>query len=430
MATTHRLAQILRNLEHCTSTSEKMQIIQDNGDTLPAFKELLQYALDPYKKYGFKVLPAPKPLEGRHAMVADPNRWDYLKTQLDGMARKDLTGNAAKEAMAHLLHRLDAPTRLVFQRIVLKDLRCGVGATLVNKVFPGLVPEFGIMLATPLEEKHLKKLQAKKKIYMQAKKNGDRCVVMVNASPAAYSRKGHQQHNYQHIVDACVELCNIVGQDLVFDGEVINGDFWGTRSVKKKAGNNADGAIYHIFDVIPLDQWNQGVTAPYGERRSTLKRIMHRCPEDFPLKRVPSHPIAGTAATWEELQQWRGTFMELGEEGLIIRLDEPYNFKTRSSLFKFKQMIEEDFMILEIREGEEGKKYEGMAAKILVDLGNGESCEVGLKGDIAYREHLWNNRNKYVGLMCEVHYQEKTKNQQGTEELQFGVMHRIREDKS
>ena len=101
-----------------------------------------------------------------------------------------------------------------------------------------------------------------------------------------------------------------------------------------------------------------------------------------------------------------------------------------SSIFKHKKMVEGDFMILEIREGEAGKKYADMAAKVLVDLGDGESCEVGLVGDMEFRKKLWKHRSKYVGMMCEVHYQELTENQDGTHKLQFGVMKRIRGDKS
>lgn len=423
--------QALTQLGAVSSVSEKVDLLTKYGRQIPEFKDILVYALDPYRKYGIKTLPAPQAYEGRQTLVADPGAWSYLRGQLDALSTRAMTGGQAKTALAHLLSRLDSPTRQVLQKVLLKDLRCGVGATLVNRVFPGLVPEFGIMLATPLEQKHLKKLQAQRWVYFQAKKNGDRSAHIIDPdTPAAYSRKGHPQMNYGHITDALTELCRSRGIDMVFDGEVINTDFWGTRKVKKLAGHQASSAVLHVFDVVELSQWMCQHTAPYGERRRTLKRLFHEVTEGMPIVRVPSFKVAGSDVTWELLEAYRNKFMEMGEEGLMIRLDEPYNFKTRSSLFKFKDMKEEDFMIMEVRQGEEGKKYEHVAAKILVDLGNGDSCEVGLKGDMAFRKWLWENRNQVSGSMCEVHFQDWTENEKGEPALQFGVMHKLRFDKS
>lgn len=427
MTTTHRLAQILRNLENSPSLTDKMTILQDNGETLPAFREMLVYALDPYKKYGFKTLPAPAK-DGK-TLAFDPNSWTYLTRVFDSLINSGKNTNEMKTKLGQLLGQLDGPTKLVVQRVILKDLRCGVGATLVNKVLPGLIPEFGVMLATPLEERHIKKL-LQQKVYAQAKKNGDRCIVICDDTPAAYSRRGHLQPNYQHIVDACVALCHDLGKQYVFDGEVINGDFWGTRTVKKKAGNNADNAKLHVFDIVPLDQWVSGHTSPFSERRRTLKRVFHNYPKDGALIRIPSHVIQVGEATWDNLVEWRNNFMEQGEEGLILRLDVPYNFKTRSSLFKFKDMKEGDFTIVDVLQGEEDKKYANVAAKVVVDIGNGDTCEVGIKGDMNFRHHFLKSKKRYIGMVCEVHYQDWTENEAGKPALQFGVMHRIREDKS
>ena len=417
---------LIRRLSVCSKTNEKQDMIAEGLRSNPILHLVLKAALDPYQRYGFvdklKLRTLAPPTTGGIG-------WPTIADMLHNLSDKMVTGAKAKEHVAATFDLLSASERELVKRVLLKDLKCGVGATLVNKVAPKLIPEFGVMLATPLEPHHLKKLQQQSRIFLQAKKNGDRCVVICDENPAAYSRKGHPHLNYEHIVAACMELCEQLGKRYVFDGEVINGDFYGTRAVKKKAGNNADSAQFHVFDMIALDQWKDGHTAPFGERRSTLKRAFHHVESDV-LQRVASIKVQQNDITWEALEEARDDFIEAGEEGLIIRLDEPYNFKTRSSLFKFKKMQEGDFMILEIRDGKEGKKYADTAAKVLVDLGDGASCEVGIEGDMAFRAHLWKNRAKYAGMMCEVHYQEMTKNLEGVPKLQFGIMKKIRHDKS
>jgi DNA ligase-1 len=422
--------QTLNQVSACSKLGDKKSILHIGLNVSPVFGEILSYALDPYKKYGFaKAVP-----KADQEPTTGYGCWEKVRELLDRLRFRKVTGAEAATQVIRLMNLLSTPERQLLTRILLKDLRCGVGATLINSIKPGLVPEFGVMLATPLEEKHIKTLQSKSKIFLQAKKNGDRCVVICSDDPKAYSRKGHELLNYNSIVKQCADLCGIVGKNYVFDGEVINGDFFGTREVKKKAGNEAKNAVFHIFDIVSLEDWELGHTPPYSERRATLRKVMHQCPDEYSqLVRVPSVGIAGRVATLEYMEEWRDKFVELGEEGLIIRLDAPYNFATRSSLFKFKKMVEGDFTIVEILEGEAGKKYEGMAAKILVEgdvLGDGETCEVGLRGDVDFRKQLWKHRNKYVGTVCEVHYQELTRNKEGKPKLQFGVMTRLREDKS
>jgi len=425
MPTLKILAGILHQLEACNSTMDKIETIQ-KFENMGSFKEMLWWALNPYKKFGIQKIPFVNGVE----LIQSDSVWKDVITFLNRASSNAVSGGALKNEFEDLLRSLIPYEREVLRRVVLKDLRCGVGATLVNKAIPELIPEFGIMLAETLEERHLKILRQQQFVYFQAKKNGDRSAHVIDDSPQAYSRNGHEQLNYGHITAACKTVCDRAQEYFTFDGEVIMDDFWGTRKVKKLAGNQAEGAVLHVFDIIPIAQWVTRNTSSYSTRRRILKNIWDYVSPEMPLKRVPSYQIEGANVTWELIEEWRLKFVAMGEEGLMIRLDKPYNFSTRNSLYKRKLMKEGDFMILEIREGEAGKKYENMAAKVLVDLGNGVSCEVGLKGDVDTRRELWNHRNKYAGMMCEVHFQGWTECEDGEKRLQFGIMHRVRADKS
>ncbi len=418
-------------LSDLSRTSDKMDFLRQSGKDCPEFKEVLFYALNPYKKFYLTKMLSSKyerPPEGTKT-------WDDVKWHLDRLSNRVITGKTAEEATAKLNKKLSVHEYKMLLKILNKDLRCGVGAVLVNKVWPGLIPEFGLMLCDPLQENHLGKLR-KHRCYHQAKKNGDRCVVIcrLDGTPEVYSRKGHLLHNYTEVAEALQTVTNSIRVSMVWDGEVIRGDFFKTRSTKKLAGNDVKDAKFYCFDCVQLEQWETGRTDRFSKRLSELRGISKQdiWEEQGCLVRVPTFLLKDEDKSMEYLEQLRDSYMDdLKEEGVIIRLDEPYNFKTRSSCFKFKRMDTMDCTLMEVLPGEEGKKHEHHAGSVMVELDNGQLCKAGLKLDDKERDELWKHRKEKVGMTVEIAYQEKTVNQQGEYKLQFPVFTGVfREDKS
>lgn len=434
----------LHSLESCSSITDKKSIL---ANLPPETQEMFLYALDPYRKFGIQAIPALISQD-----TSEEPDWPEVKFLLDKLAGRIYTGDKAKHKVAKMLFRLSAPGRLMFTRILRKDLRCGVGSTLLNAVIPGLVPEFGLQLATPLEGKHIKNLQ-KRKTYYQDKKNGDRCVVMcpIGGQPELLTRKGHTLHNYSHIglalMQVAMEYEELLREELgdqyeedssglVFDGEVIRGDFFQTRSVKKSKGNDAPDAVFYCFDVVDLKQWKAGRTDTFSIRLKLLKTLEQTESWQYHpdcLVRVKSYVFKNP--TWELCEELRDKLVSKGEEGVMFRPDLPYNFKTRSSIYKFKKMKEADLLIDHVVLGEEGKKHGHHAGAIAVVAPSGGVCSVGIHGNGGfdtqdeYRDWLWKNRKKLVGRMAEIHYQEETVNKAGEPKLQFGEMYCLRPDK-
>lgn len=428
-----QLMEALRQLENTSSTLDKKALIAKYDKTIPEFREMLVYALDPYKKYGIQKLPVGGNQNGT-------NGWHDIKFFLEAANRRDTTGAKLVSYAFQVADNMVGPVRELFRRVLLKDLRCGTGATLVNSVIPGLIPQFSCMLAATLEPQHLAKLQSYEQVYAQPKMNGDRMIVVVPPETAgeALSRKGFTMNNYQEIVKVCEKLTHkAYAKGLVFDGEVIVGDFWKTRGTKKLAGNEAEGAVYHIFDVIPYDEWIAADTTVFSQRAKLL-RALAQLPlswDDSKLSRVPTYKLKAEQLTQPSLDAIRDSFIASKYEGLIIRPDLPYDFSSsaRSNMYKHKKMDTLDCLILEVLPGDEGKKMENMAAKLRVELPNGQECLAGMGKGLTHEalEKLWKLRGKYVGLVAEVSYQEKTVNESGAWRLQFPKFTgKIRRDKS
>lgn len=433
---TKNLMIILRTLENTPSTDQKKVIIKTYVEQIPEFKALLLYALDPYTRFGIARFPA---------VPGDPsgtNTWHDINAFLQDALRRDITPTNLNRYLVEVASKMNGNTRELFKRVLLKDLRCGVGATLVNSVFPGLIPSFSCQLATLLEPKHVVKLQAYPgNVYGQPKLNGDRAVTIcpeAAVTPEMLTRKGFPLNNYQTIMEALrrVQLVSHA-EGLVFDGEVIVGDFFKTRSTKKLAGNEAEGAILHVFDVVEYNQWRAGKSDIFSIRRKMLKQIANLPAWESigVLSLVPTWLIDKSTITQASLDALRDKLIAAKYEGLIIRLDEGYDFSSsaRSCMYKHKSMDNLDCTILEVLPGEAGKKMADVAARLLVELPNGQTCEAGMgKGlNMEALAKLWRLRGKYVGLTAEIAYQDKTVNQSGEWKLQFpkftGV---IRKDKS
>lgn len=423
--------RLLEQLSDLTRTNDKMAFLKQHEDA-PHFAEVIWYALNPYRKYYLSKVPSStqaRPAEGTKS-------WDELEYILTRLATRTLSGKAAMTAVEKFSAKLAPAEYKVFHKILNKDLRCGVGAVLVNKVWPNYIPTFGVMLCTPLEATHIKKLK-KHRCYHQPKKNGDRCVVLcrVGAEPEVLSRKGFPLLNYGQIAAALQAVVEETRVNMVWDGEVIRGgSFFATRNTKKLEGNEVTDGVFHCFDAVTLEQWEKGQTDIFSVRLKMLRGISkldiwsQQC---HILARVPTFALKEEDQTMEALDGLRDAYVEQGQEGLIIRVDEPYNFLTRSSCYKHKKMDTMDCTVLEVLPGEEGKKHEHHAGALLVELDNGEQCKAGLRASDKRRDELWETRGELVGMTVEIAYQDKTVNKSGVYKLQFPVWTGIiREDKS
>ena len=424
------MMDVLKELEHTSSTMSKQLILQKAAKD-EKFKTMLQYALDPYLTYN--ILQVPGPAEKGKAKT----QWSDITDLLDKAARRQVTGSQLRQQVSELMTGLGPKGRMLFKQILMKDLRCGCGSTLVNKAISNLIPEFGIMLATPLEQQHIAKIKSIG-AWHQPKKNGDRMAVFVPArgqgAVEGKSRKGHPMLNYQGILRSlsfALDQSPIWRDGMVFDGEVIVGDFFKTRATKKLAGNEADGAVFHVFDMVPLTHWVRGVSDKFGKRRKMLAEFANTSAfQHFQnLVHVGSTAVDPDDFDMDAADEIRDAYIEGGDEGAIFRLDVPYNFKTRSSLFKHKKMDNIDCMIVSVEEGK--GKFAGTAGALVIELPDSEvKQKASIEADDTERARIWKERNRLPGQYCEVAFQDWTKPQSGPPKLQFPVYKGLRKDKS
>ena len=413
---------IIVKLEDHNSRLDKEAILATAHDEgLPEFFEGLRMALDPLVTFGVKQVP-----ERSDVLTGQGLSWEVFKELADKLQQRELTGHAARDAIE--LAMGVATTEQWngwYRRILIKDLRCGVSEKTVNKVVPGTVPVFTCALAHD-SAKHEKKMKGKKQI--EIKLDGVRVLAVCREGKVElFSRNGKQFHNFPHII---AELEEVLAEkpapyDCVLDGEVMSANFQDLmKQVHRKDNVQSEDAVLHLFDFIPLEDFQKGVWDKPQTYRSNLVKYWVLENESV-LKHVQ-------ALDWEEVDldttKGQERFVALnkaavdgGYEGVMIKdVDAPYECKRTHAWLKAKPFIEVTLEVVDVEEGT-GRNEGRLGALVCRGEDDGRMVEVNCGSGFSDsdRDTFWNSRDDLIKQLVEVRADAITKNQDGTYSLRF-----------
>src|SRR5210317_718499 len=413
---------IIRQLEIHPSRLNKEAIIQAAHDEgLPEFFEGLRMALDPLVTFGVKQVP-----ERSDVLTGQGLSWEVFVELAEKLQNRELTGHAARDAIE--LAKGVATTEQWngwYRRILIKDLRCGVSEKTVNKVVPGTVPVFTCALAHD-SAKHEKKMVGKKQI--EIKLDGVRVITIIQGNKVEmFSRNGKQFHNFGHIIAEIEQVIKDypVPYPLVLDGEVMSANFQDLmKQVHRKDNVEANDAVLHLFDTIPLGCFMKG---EWDKPQSFRSEITKHWVEEH--KDVLEHV---QALDWEEVdldtQEGQDRFVALnkaavegGYKGVMIKdVDAPYECKRTHAWLKAKPFIEVTLEVIDVEEGT-GRNEGRLGAIVCAGTDDGKMVQVNCGSGFSDsdRDNFWNHRSSLVGQLVEVRADAITKNQDGTYSLRF-----------
>ena len=363
-----------------------------------------QWALDPMVTFGVKQVPIREGADGEGLPMKE---FEELASQLQ---HRTLTGHAARDA---IIQDMEMATNEQwndwYRRILIKDLRCGTGAKLINKVVKDTIPLFGCMLAHD-GAKHPKKIAGT--CYVEYKYDGVRVIAIVqNGSATLHSRNGKLLENFPHIEEA---LSKPEFEGLVFDGEVMSEDFQTLmRQVHRKEGAQTEDSYLAVFDMLTIDEFNAGGTNINAiDRRDRIEN----------LQGLFNHRIQLVEATLINLdldegqvkfQEMNKLALDEGYEGLMIKpAHEGYKCKRSHAWLKIKPFIE---VTLEVTGFEEGTgKNAGMLGALIVEgTDDGKFFQLnvgsGLTDDM--RKDVWAVKDAVVGQLVEIRADAATQSQ-------------------
>lgn len=416
---------ILKELESNNSRLAKEAILRreiDNTD----LKEAFRLAYDPHIQFYIRKIPEFQKNKKTDSLETSMRRLNLLST-------RTLTGGNGIAHLALILGCSTASDAEVIKGIIAKDLRCGVNESTINKIWPGLIHEYPVMLASAYDEKLVDKITYP--AFVQLKMDGMRFNAIVRGNKCEFrTRNGRHIDLLGELESDFVDLA--AGTDLVFDGELTVEDAAGT--LDRKTGNGilnkslkgtisaeeAKLVVATIWDEIDIQAFDNGIEDdhPYSFRFGCLRE---RVAQGFDkIRLVPNHVV-------NSLDEARDLFTEYhsaGQEGIILKTTDGFWENKRSkNLIKFKGELECDLKITAIEPGT--GKYQGLVGSLVCESSDGQ-LKVSVGSGLRDEDRVALNSSSIIGKIISVKYNAKITNKQGETSLFLPIFVELREDKS
>lgn len=392
----------LNTLVATPGKKDKLEIVKT---FTPNDLAMAQAALDPTVSYYIAKLDVP---HTTGSAEFDAPEWDLL----DALASRKLTGNAALEQVGFSLHDLHPDDGEVLRRIILKDLRAGIGANTVNTAFPGAIPDFPYMRCSLPKDSSIDKWDWSLGVFCQLKADGSfaRVARTTHGSVLVTTRQGNTYPDIPALAKLTEDALWCFKPGTETHGELtiwINGELQprtignGMLNSLQQGGSLPPGAEirFDCWDQIPLEfAVPKGkVKTPYTLRYDLLKAQVEAAGRSSIML------IEGSIvhSKDEALALYR-SILARGLEGVILKhpLMEWADNTSKDSV-KFKLEVDLDLEIVGFNPGTPGTRTEATFGSLRVQSLDGllEADVAGFKRDM--EQYLHENRDSVLGkVLC------------------------------
>lgn len=408
--------KIIKELESDNSRLFKEAVIAReaklNNDVL---FEGFRLACDNFKTFGVKQIP--------ESTSSGPGlKWEDFKVLAQSLYKRELTGHAARDAIQSAMTLATQDEwDFWYRRILIKDLRCGVSETSINKMVSKINKSYIIdVFETQLAfdgAKHSKKLAGKK--LLDLKYDGARLITIINVenrTVSQYTRNGKEVTNFPHIVSALLENIDKFDQSWVLDGELISVSFQALmRQMQRKSDVQTLDAKLMLFDILPLAEFQHGISVLNQQARLNL---LHSFKSVFDT--ISSIQLVDQVEVDLDTDEGQLKFKEYNRKALDAKLEgimikDPYALyecKRSVAWLKQKPILTVDLEIVALEEGT-GKNAGRLGAFVCEGYEDGKFIRVNVGSGLsdAERIEVWNNKEKYIGLVIEIECDAITKSQ-------------------
>lgn len=396
---------ILSKIKDTNSKNQKKELLSTiDQDT----KKFVIYALDPFTTFGVTV--DPKKLKGKTAHGRPTIWWNKFEMLLQQLKTRELTGNAAKDAVKTILESaLTKDDRIWASKVLNKDLKCGFDVNTFCDVFPNEIKPFKVMLANPYENQ-----DTSGDALIDPKFDGVRCT-LIDLIPL--TRNGRELNGAWHLIE---KIDRHILEDFVIDGECCGPGLFEDTVGQARSAKGKDVTVLYPFDMIPRQDWESGKTVDLFSRRTLIEKYLKV--SDF-IRHVPYERVKD--ATQELLFDRRDKWIKAGHEGIIWKKNGPYIKKRSNDWLKCKLMETVDIKITGFYEGKGRNKgrlggFTGTIENTDIEI----RCGSGITDK--QRKEWYKQQDFLLGKMFEAQYQNKT----AKKKLRFPTFIRLRLDKS
>ena len=432
------LAKIIQAIGNARG-NDKLYILQKYAGNAD-LKAILKFIYNPYCKTGIASSKLGSYRTANDVTVTLHEALDYFKSHQTG-SEADVTYawyfiNTSRKMFG------DDAARLAIA-IVTQDLKIGVTATSLNKVYgKDFIPKTGCMLGTLYGDVGPAKTHWP--CIVTEKLDGiRRILVKENGNISCYSRSGHLDEGLVDIF----EEAKYLPDNFVYDGELLAiGSF--TDCIAQRQATNSianskgirKGLTFNVFDMIPVDEFFAGKSKERAQLRklrlgATLKDESIQLLDDNWAKLIAAFgiyedlhfirpvPILGFVRSLEEAEPIVNAIWSRGGEGIMLNTTSGlYEIKRSKELLKVKHTEEHVLPIIDMIEGT--GKYEGMLGALVV-VYKGNRLGVGSGFTDQQRQYIWDNYSAYIGAQVEIETFGESTNALGTVSLNCPIFKRF-----
>ena len=424
---------VVEQLQATNSNKDKIAILEANKDD-EMLQRVLNYTYDSFKKYGIT-----ESVYDSVVIVGNPIIYGDPFHMLDCLAQNNINDVLRELVKQYIEENTPDEYKELVKGMLFKDLKIGVNAKTINKVWDGLVPLFEVQLAESFGKKTI---PTDKEFYVTTKLDGFRILAVPNENGiySFYTRKGEVYEGLDHLQHEC----QLIGQGrYVLDGELIarntdnlsSGDLYKvTTKIARKKGKTPDKAKlqFHCFDIVDVNEFKRGKSlGTYATRRQFLDVLFEEYKLD--LCNLVKVPVLYRGVEQAMVSKIANELTDNGYEGAMVNIsDAYYKCKRHAGVLKVKSFKDADVWVKGVYEGT-GRNRGRLGGIVIQYLYNGElqECECGSGFTDEHRIKFWDNPELIVGRVIEIQYFEVTANDKGGYGLRFPVFKdRFRDDKN
>ena len=374
--------------------------------------------------------------------------WDKFRGMLGKLQRREITGNYARDVITAASDTATAADwNGWYRRVLLKDLKCGMTESTINKVLGEIggaaldyqIAVFSCQLAKNGDD-HPRKMVGYK--YLDVKLDGVRILTIIdieNKTVTQYSRDGRRNDRFGNITGDLAKLIPDLKQSIVLDGEMISRSFQDLmKQLNRKDDVDTTDARLALFDIIPLADFRAGESVlKQVDRHEVLVGLMPNiqaaCGDRvyvIPKMMVNLDTDQGQA----QFREFNRDTVAAGYEGIMIK--DPlatYRTKRTDAWMKIKPFITVDLEVVDIEPGKPESKFaHTLGGLVCRGVDQGKRIEVTVGGGYTeeLRDQIWADKDAVIGRTVEIKGDALTRAQDGDSwSLRFPVFMGFRDDK-
>lgn len=344
------------------------------------FRDVLVAALDPLVTYGMQDVP-PNEYEGDDCSVENTfssDTWGVLTK----LACRDLSGNAAWDAVEDEMAFLSEKSAELLKRIIRKDLRAGFGDSTVNKAVKGLIKTFPYERCSLPNKVNIAEWDWPRGIISQEKADGmfanvdheESGIVRITSRQGSEFPAKPLQSFMIEVRKRLTPGTQTHGEFLVkLDGTVLpRAESNGVMNRVLKGGDFEEGEelIYQIWNQIPLS-----AVEPKGKHDVAYSARLADIIRQLNVTDGEHISLISTrmCRSLEEAYQHCFELLKQNKEGTIIKqLEGTWRDGTAKHQVKLKLEVDVDLVVTAIVPGRDNTKNEGRAGSLTCETACGQ----------------------------------------------------------